>query len=331
VRTLLVILLVLAIAAPPLAAQRSRNWQDLYRDAIALVSKQQWKAAEDTLLQAVKAGPPSGRGQIKRALRSDEDYFPEFYLGVIYLNTNRPVDAQIQFQVARKRGIDLGEREFQRLPEYEARAKELADAEAKTRAAADRGAQFKTLLGQAQRAFTESRYDDAESAVRQALALNLDNTTANALLQNIARARASTRLQDALKRNPGLAELRRLLTEYADSGVNLDEVRRRIDAAEAVARRDTAERAAMIAYYNGQYTQSINALNEAEKALALSARGQFYRAVALATQATRGKVVNQGLLNRARQAWQQANQTPDAFKADLRYISPQILQLLRGS
>ena len=326
-RPLIVLLLFATLA--PLSAQGRREWVDLYRDAIQLVNKQQWKEAESTLMQAIKSGPPSGRGVINRVFGSD-DYFPEFYLGIIYLYTNRASDAQTQFQIARKRGLNLREREFQRLPEYESRAKELADADAKTAAAADRNQQFKRLLGDAQRSLGDGRYDEAESAAREARGFNIDNAAVDAVLQNIQKARSGSRLQEALRRNPSLPELRRLLTEYEGSGVAVDELRKRIDVAETAERRNVAERAAMVAFYNGNYTQAVNALNEAEKTLALSTRGQFYRAVTLATQATRGKVANEGLLQRARQAWGAANREPDVFKEDLRYISPEILRQLQG-
>jgi hypothetical protein len=324
----LIALLLLAMVTP-VAAQGRRDWANLYRDAIQLVNKQQWKEAESTLLQAIKSGPPSGRGVIDRVFGRD-DYFPEFYLGIIYLYTNRATEAQTQFQVARKRGLNQREREFQRLPEYESRAKELADAEAKTTAAADRNQQFKRLLGDAQRSLGDGRYEDAESAARQARGFNIDNAAADAILQNIQKARSASRLQEALRRNPSLPELRRLLAEYDGSGAAVDELRKRIDAAETTERRNVAERAAMVAFYNGNYTQAVSALNEAEKTLSLTARGQFYRAVTLATQATRGKVANEGLLQRARQAWGVASREPNVFKEDLRFISPEILRQLQG-
>jgi hypothetical protein len=331
--------LAVVVMMTTISAQRQRDWDDLYNDAKELVQKaassnreQDWKAAEAILLQAIKSGPASGRNVIRRSFGRTADYFPEFYLGLIYLYTNRPADAQIQFQIARKRDIDLNEREFQRLPEYEARAKDFVDAAAKENAAALRQQQFKQALTDAQRLLMEGRFDEAEKAGRAARSLGVNHTAADTVLQNIEKARRVNRLQDILRRNPSLPELRKLWTEYADSGVpGVEELRRRIDAGEAIERRNVAERAAMLAFYNGQYTQSVSALAEAEKASALSPRGQFYRAVVLATQATRGKEVNQALLQRARQAWQAANQSPDAFKADLRYISPQILRLLRGS
>jgi hypothetical protein len=330
VRKLCGLIALLILMSVPFSAQERRDWDDLYRDGIALVSKKEWKQAEDVLLRAMKAGPPSGRNAIRRGVFGRDDYFPEFYLGIVYLFTNRPLEAQTQFQIARKRGVNLKEREFAALPEYEVRAKELVDVETTTRAAADRGQQFKRLLGEAQKLLAAARYEEAETAARQARDLNVDDSAAEAMLQNVLKARSTSRLQDALKRNPSLPELRRLLAEYDNTGAPLDELRSRIEAAEATDRRNVAERAAMVAFYSGNYSQAINALGEAEKALALTTRGQFYRAVTLATQATRGKTVNQGLLQRARNAWQTASREPDAFRADLKYISPDIIRQLEG-
>jgi tetratricopeptide (TPR) repeat protein len=313
-----------------IAAQGKPDFGAIYREAIADLAKADFKSAETKLLNAIKIGPPAGRGAIRRGIFDRDDYFPQFYLGIVYLNTGRAADALVQFQIARKQNINLRDREFQRLPEYEAKAKELADADAAKRAAPDPKQQFKALIDQAQRALGESRYDDADNAARQARALNVDNDAVASILQNVSRARATARLQEALKGTPSLADLRRLLSEYGDSGVSLDEVRRRIAAGEAVERRNAAERAAMVAFYEGKYPQALTALTEAEKATTLSARGQFYRAVTLASQATRGKVVNQTLLREARRAWTAASERPSEFEADLRYISPQILQLLRG-
>ena len=87
--------LVLVVATVPLAAQTAQDWDDLYREAIRHVQRREWKPAEDKLLAAIKAGPKSGRGVIRRFMDRD-DYFPEFYLGVVYLNTNRVGAALVQ-------------------------------------------------------------------------------------------------------------------------------------------------------------------------------------------------------------------------------------------
>ncbi len=325
----MVVAAALLVASAMLGAQAKADWVQIYREAIADVDRADWKAAEAKLLTAIKIGPAPGRDVIRRNFLGRDDYFPHFYLGVVYLNTNRAAEARVLFQMVRKQNINLRDREFERLPDYEAKARTAVDAVPARPKVPDSAQQFKTLMGQAQRALTESRYDEAENAAKQARALNVDNDAVAAMLQNVARARAEARVQEALKGTPSMADLRRLLAEYGDSGVSLDEVRKRIAAGEAIERRAAAERTGMIAFYRGNYAQALTALADAEKASALTARGHFYRAVALASQATRGKVVNQTLLRDARRAWVAANERPNEFKADLRYISPQILQLLR--
>ena len=321
--------------AAVLAAQGREVWDDLYREAIRHVRAKEWRLAEQKLLESKKTGPPSGRGVIRRGLLGRDDYFPEFYLGVVLLNTGRAAQALPQFQTARQRGINPKESEYRQIDEFEQQAMAIIEAEKRnTPAPPDPREQFKAFLGQAQRALNEGRLDEAENSARQARALNVDNAAADAFLLKLNSSRGASRLQQQLRANPGLPELRKLLAEYEGTGVSVDEIRKRIaaaEAAEATAARARNERTGMIEYYSGNYQKALGAILEAEKTAPLSARGNFYRAVILASLATRGKTTNQGQLREARKFYVQAAQQPDAFKADLRYVSPRILELLRGS
>ena len=325
------------MASATLAAQNTGKavWDDLYREAIRHVRNQEWRLAEQKLVESQKTGPPSGRGVIRRGLLGRDDYFPEFYLGVVYLNTNRPTQALIQFQVARQRGLNPKEGEYRQIDEFEKRATALVEADRRANPPPpDPKEQFKTLFGQAQRSFSEGRLDDAENAAKQARALNVDNAAVDAFLAKLGSSRNASRLQQALRGNPGLAELRKLVSEYESTGVSLDELRRRIaaaEAAEAAAGRARAERTGMIEFYSGNYQKALGAIADAEKVAPLSARGNFYRACILASLATRGKTTNQAQLREARKFYTLAAQTPDAFKGDLKYVSPRLLQLLQGS
>lgn len=318
-----------------LAAQGREVWDDLYREAIRHVRAKEWRLAEQKLIDSKKTGPPSGRGVIRRGLLGRDDYFPEFYLGVVMLNTGRAAQALPQFQTARQRGLNPKESEYRQIDEFEQQAMAMIEAEKRNNPPPpDPRDQFKAFLGQAQRALNEGRLDDAENAVKQARALNVDNAAADAFMLKLGSSRGTARLQQQLRANPGLAELRKLLAEYEGTGVSVDEVRKRIaaaEAAEATAARARNERTGMIEYYSGNYQKALGAILEAEKVAPLSARGNFYRAVILASLATRGKTTNQGQLREARKFYTQAAQQPDAFKADLRYVSPRILDLLRGS
>ena len=61
----------------------------------------------------------------------------------------------------------------------------------------------------------------------------------------------------------------------------------------------------------------------------LSARSNFYRAVTLASLATRGKAVNQNQLAQARKFYAAAAAEAASFAKDLRFISPRVLELLK--
>jgi hypothetical protein len=323
------LIVLLLVASLPLAAQQKVDWQDLYRQAITHVQRREWKPAEDKLLAAIKASPKSGRGVIRRFMDRD-DYFPEFYLGVVYLNTNRVGAALVQFQLARKNDVNTRTGDFRQLNELETRARSILEAEARKvdKEKPNPPAQFKTFMDRAQRAFGEARYDDAESAARQARDLNVDNAAADALIQNIERVRHAAQLQQELAKSPSLAELRRLRTEYEGKGVSVDEVIRLIAAGEARAR---GERTGMIEFYAGNYQKAVAAIAEAEKAAPLTPRGHFYRACSLASLATRGKTVSQNQLRDARRAYAVAAEQADQFKNDLRFVSPRLIQLLKGS
>jgi hypothetical protein len=182
-----------------------------------------------------------------------DDYFPEFYLGVVYLNTGRVGAALVQFQLARKNDVNTRAGDFRQLGDLEARSRSILEADAKKPVIekVTPAAQFKTFMDRAQRALSEGRYDEAEGAARQARDLNVDNAAADSLVQNIERAKNTTALQQELAKSPSLAELRRLRSEYEGKGVSLDEVIRLIAAAEALEARARSERTGMIEFYSG--------------------------------------------------------------------------------
>ena len=333
-RPLALVCLLLASAAPAAQNTGRADWDDLYREGVRHVRNREWRLAEEKLLASRKGGPPSGRGVIRRGLLGSDDYFPEFYLGVVYLNTNRPALALPEFQIARQRGINPKESEYRQIAEFETRANAMIEAEKRNAPAApDPREQFKAFIGQAQKSLSEGRYDEAEAAAKQARSLNVDNAAVDAFVLKLGAVRGNARLQQQLRSNPSLPELRKLLSEYEGTGVSVDEIRRRITAAEgaeAAATRARGERTGMIEFYTGNYQKALAAITDAEKSAPLSARGNFYRACILASLATRGKTTNQAQLREARRFYTLAAQQAAEFKGDLRYVSPRILQLLQG-
>jgi hypothetical protein len=107
------------------AVQRAR-WYELYDDARQDVSRGRWAEAEQKLLAAQKDGPRPGRTVLRYGTWRD-DYFPDYYLALVYLNTNRPKEAIARFQAARTQGLNLGDNEFNQFETQLARAQTAAD------------------------------------------------------------------------------------------------------------------------------------------------------------------------------------------------------------
>jgi hypothetical protein len=335
-RAVLVAVVCASLASPALHGQ-SQDFDDLYREAIRHVRAREWQLAEQKLNQARKTGPPSGRDVIRRGLMGRADFFPEFYLGVVYLNTGRAAEALPLFQLARQRGVNPKDSEFRQIAEFEKRAEAILEAEKRNAVPAGPTPQeqFKTSFGLAQKLFGENRYDEAEASARQARTFNVDNGAVDGLLQKIEGARVGIRFQAQLKSARTLSDFRALRKEYEGKDLpmlrkELAELESRIAMLEAAETRARGERTGMIEYYTGNYQRALAAIADAERAAPLSPRGNFYRACILASLATRGKAVNQGQLREARRYFALAQQQPDAFKADLRYVSPRILELLKG-
>jgi len=115
------------------AAIAQQNWYDLYDQAIIHLQRGEYQQAETKLRQAQKIGPAPGRsvplyGMLRRP------FFPDFYLGVVFLNTNRPAEALKAFALARAQKLDPQDREFRDIANMENTArtdeKRLADAAA---------------------------------------------------------------------------------------------------------------------------------------------------------------------------------------------------------
>jgi tetratricopeptide (TPR) repeat protein len=118
------IVVALACLATPVAT-RQLPWYELYDQAIAHIEKGEWPQAEAKLLAAKKAGPRPGRTVLRYgALRTE--YFPDYYLGVVYLNTGRYRDAVRQFELVRDQKPDLSRAPYGQLENQLARADDLA-------------------------------------------------------------------------------------------------------------------------------------------------------------------------------------------------------------
>ena len=110
---------------------QQRRWFDLYDEAIQHIGKREWTLAETKLKQSQQNGPAPGRRVLRTGMFRD-DFFPDFYLGVVYLNTNRPKEALQQFQLARSQNLNIQDKEFLPIATYEVQAQRDAQSRAAT-------------------------------------------------------------------------------------------------------------------------------------------------------------------------------------------------------
>src|SRR5690349_24946189 len=95
----------LAVILPASAAAQAPTWFELYDLGAKQALAGEYEQAEANLLRAQKEGPASGRSVLRYgSLRPP--YFPEYYLGLVYVGLQRPQEALDQFARARKANIN---------------------------------------------------------------------------------------------------------------------------------------------------------------------------------------------------------------------------------
>ena len=215
--TLTAALLVVALTA-------QSQWYALYDEAVKHIQAGEFQQAEAKLLQAKKDGPSSGRNVLRYgSLR--QPYFPDYYLGVVYVSTNRPQEALNAFAAARQANIDAKNNEFKLIGTFEGQARtSLANATntpANTakptapvappgpdpaiaaRAAAQKD--FDGLLATARQQLEKKNFDGAELSANNARALSDKQglgigQRADTVLKEIAGNRAIAAVEDAVNR-----------------------------------------------------------------------------------------------------------------------------------
>ena len=114
------LIVVMFIGSALLAQGR---WYELYDEAIKHVQNGEWALAEQKLNSAKKLGPAPGRNRLRYGMLRT-DFFPDFYLGIVYLNTIRPKESLAAFAIARKQALNLESNEFREIVTLEARAQQ---------------------------------------------------------------------------------------------------------------------------------------------------------------------------------------------------------------
>lgn len=350
---------VLLVALSPNAGvAQSPTWFELYDEAIKHVQQGEYEQAEAKLLRAQKEGPASGRSVLRYgSLRPA--YFPEYYLGIVYVSTGRSQEALDQFQRARKANINTRDAEFRAITTFEGQAK-AAMSRASTAGSGttpapkppppvpspkieepiatppvDYGRQFSDLVATARTQLAQRNFDLSKQSATSARDLAIKYTLAqrpqaDALLEEIEGARLAARVETALERRDAATARSALgVLTAAAPNYRADALRDRVDALERELRGSTLQRDAMSAFFKGDYDRSISLLSEAERNAALTPRGHFYRACSLAAlAAATANPERDGRLVDARRSYAAAAAGASQFRDDLRYISPKVRQLL---
>jgi hypothetical protein len=150
-----------------MASQSQMRWYDAYRQGVAAVQKRDWATAEKRLLEARASGQKPGR----RVLMYGDAYtafLPDYYLGIVYLNTNRAQEAEGAFGRVRNQGL-IGARD----PEYTAFERQA------------REATFNRAFGEAVQLVAKDNFAQANILLEQARATKVDDSKVASLSREI--------------------------------------------------------------------------------------------------------------------------------------------------
>ena len=153
-------------------SQAQGRWYDAYQEGVRAVQKRDWAAAEKLLLQAQSSGPRPAR----RVFTFGDTYIPfipDYYLGVVYLNTNRDQQAEAAFARVNSQTL-IGAKD----PEYVAFERQ------------GREATFNRAFGEAQQLVAKGDFVQANSRLEQARTTRIDDAKVKALSGEIVQQMA---------------------------------------------------------------------------------------------------------------------------------------------
>lgn len=350
-----VFLLAAAIAAATVAlgAQANRanqaqlRWYDAYAQAERAIQKRDWATAERLLLQAQSSGTKPGRRVYKYG-DSYGPYFPDYYLGIVYLNTGRDREAEAAFARVRSQNV-IGAKD----PEYAALQRQSSEAT------------FNRAMGEAVALNSKGDFTGARARAEEARGTGFDNAKATKLLQDITVQMAKATPPDttpaptpppsssqtpptsaanqtqipvgstpnaALPNQgvipPPVTASPRPSTVVSAPKTPLNPANRTFDRQPPVIPPSTgALRNGLLAYFSGDYRGAIPLLTAAAEQAGASPRAAAFLACAKV-----GLVLTGGgdvaLLREARAAFQRADLRSTLSAADRRLISPRVLQQL---
>lgn len=193
--------------------------------------------------------------------------------------------------------------------------------------------QFQGAMSQADQSLRTKAYPAARQQAEAALATGWDNQAAHAMLKRISVAEKVEALRGAVGSSKW-AEAQRLaqeLTALDPSNLDLKAMEAEIQKGIGGMATQQLQEEGLVAFYSGEYQQSLTYLERVVAGGQDSAKAHFYVGCAYAGMAFRAQDKRDSLLQKARDAFRRARQLNPTLRYDTRFISPRILDVFKGT
>lgn len=351
---------VAAVARPAWAqAQRAsdtRTWYQAYQDGRRQIQQGNWQAAIASLQQAKRTGPRPGR-RIPFYGDVFDDFLPDYYLGLAYLNAQQYKDATASFEAVRQSGLmTTRDREYAEFTTQSARAStefeksRLAQAtppstkpptgDAPTQTAAQttsRGPETPTNPPDGERpdVAQTAAQRPTQAPVQQGSPVTQTAATTAAIATGVVPAtpNAAAVLPPTQKaKTPSASSpIGAAGTRRSPLSVDKGVIRNARDDTPPGAIRALLLESALRAFFTGDYPRAYRELTPAPGTTDVNPRVDFYLACSGAALVLTGGVAGEEArltLEAARTRFARLNAAD--YAADERYVSPRVLQTLRA-
>ncbi len=329
--TVLMAITMYFIGIPAMYAEET--WYEAYKQAIQAIEAKDWPTAESRLTVAKRLGPQPGKN-IRAYGVHRVDFFPDYYLGVVYYNLGKKEEAAFQFDIAEKSRV------FQETdPEFLELRRML---ESMSTPPDDRTQRIARMLANAETFVNQGQLEAARSQLRSLQDIDPTNAFVAPLQSRIAKIETDLRTQVEKMRTP--AEIARMketleagqIKEPANKlytellGRLSQKEQTSMGEQEAKLTREFAEkmRRALLAFYSGNYDLSQDLLDQVSAQKKDSAKVYFYLACTNAAMALLAQAEKRTqLLEQARRQFAQARTIDPNFHYDEKFISPRIISI----
>lgn len=316
----------------------TRTWYQAYQDGRRQVQRGEWQAAIASLQQAKRTGPRPGR-RIPFYGDVFDDFLPDYYLGLTYMNTQQYKDASAAFEAVRQAGlITAKDREYGDFTKQSARATSEVDKQPLAQVSPPTSAPTQTPAQTASQTAART-IEPAQASNQPGIELPRPSSPFNPTQSPIQGPAPQTSNTSSIGGAPnaptgtsGVEPPPTKAPPRARSQVTVDKgiIRNVRDTTPPAVIRALRLESALRAFFVGDYRQAFTELS-APGAGDSDPRASFYLACSSAALVLTGGVSGdeaQRTLDSARGRFAQLNAAE--FAADERYVSPRVLQTLRA-